>query len=107
MAVLAADVGALVEPLAVVQEGEVAGASVRVPLDRVDLWGGRRLEKPCAMQQRRAVFVFWKSYFCEPVLNRSASYVFSATWTSKHTVKTEDDVTVKTLASRRESPRIG
>lgn len=44
VAVLAPDIRALVEPLAVVQEGEVAGASVRVPLDRVDLWGGRRGE---------------------------------------------------------------
>lgn len=100
VAVLAADISALVEPLAVVQEGEVAGASVRVPLDRVDLWGGRRLEKPCVMQQRRAVFVLWKSYFCEPVLNRSALYVFPATCTSKHTVKTEDDVTVKTATTK-------
>lgn len=40
MAVLAADVGALVEPLAVVQEGEVAGPPVGVALDGVDLWGG-------------------------------------------------------------------
>lgn len=40
VAVLAADVGALVEPLAVVQEGEVAGPPVRVALDGVDLWGG-------------------------------------------------------------------
>lgn len=44
VAVLAPDISALVEPLAVVQEGEVAGASMRVPLNRVDLWGGRRGE---------------------------------------------------------------
>lgn len=37
VAVLAADVGALVEPLAVVQEGEEAGPPVRVTLDGVDL----------------------------------------------------------------------
>lgn len=73
MAVLAADVGALVEPLAVVQEGEVAGSPVRVALDGVDPWGGSGGE--------RSVM---PGCVCVYVLSR----------TSKYTVETEDDVTV-------------
>ena len=56
MAVLAPDASAVVEPLAVVQEGEVAGLAARVPLDCVDLWGAKRGETlhPCMKQQRLA-----------------------------------------------------
>lgn len=39
VAVLPPDARAAVEPLAVVQEGQVAGAAVSVPLDGIDLWG--------------------------------------------------------------------
>lgn len=45
MTVLAPDARAVVEPLAVVQEGQIAGAAVRVPLDCVDLWGGKKRGK--------------------------------------------------------------
>lgn len=55
MTVLTPDTSAVVEPLAVVQEGQVAGAAMRVPLDGVDLWGAERGEAshPCMRQQRR------------------------------------------------------
>lgn len=39
MTVLAPDISAVVEPLAVIQEGQIAGTAMRVPLNRVDLWG--------------------------------------------------------------------
>lgn len=43
MTVLTPSAGAAVEPLAVVQEGQVAGAAVRVALDGIDLC--RRAER--------------------------------------------------------------
>lgn len=45
MAVLPADAGAVVEPLAVVEEGQVAGAALRVPLDGEDLCRAKRREE--------------------------------------------------------------
>lgn len=59
MTVLAPDVSAVVEPLAIVQEGQIAGATMRVPLDCVYLWGAKRGEtsNPCMMQERQAMFV--------------------------------------------------
>lgn len=62
MTVLTPDAGAVVEPLAVVQEGQIAGAAVRVPLDGVDLCGAKRGQtlKPCMWQDRRAMHVLPK-----------------------------------------------
>lgn len=40
--ILTPNASAAVEPLAIVQEGQVAGAAVRVPLDCVDLWGTKQ-----------------------------------------------------------------
>lgn len=40
--VLAADIGAVVEPLAIVQEGEIAGVAVRVALDCVNFCDANR-----------------------------------------------------------------
>lgn len=42
VAVLAPDAGAVVKPLAVVKERQVAWAPVRVALDRVDVWGAHK-----------------------------------------------------------------
>lgn len=60
--VLAPDISAVVEPLAIIQEGQIAGATMRVPLDCVYLWGAKRGEtsNPCMMQERRAMFVLSK-----------------------------------------------
>ncbi len=44
-AILPSHAGAVVEPLAIVQEGEVAWAAVRVSLDGVDLYGEEETEK--------------------------------------------------------------
>lgn len=44
-AILPAHTGAAVEPLAIVQEGEVAWAAVRVSLDGVDFYGEEETEK--------------------------------------------------------------
>lgn len=44
-AILPAHTGAVVEPLAIVQEGEVAWAAVRVSLDGVDFYGEEETEK--------------------------------------------------------------
>lgn len=54
--VLAADVGAVVEPLAVVQEGEIAGVPVRVALDCVNFWDTNR-ENLFMMQEGNVCFV--------------------------------------------------
>lgn len=112
VAVLAADGGALVEPLAVVQEGQVAGPAVGVALDGVDLWGGAAGEgnvtagSPCACGRR---------FSCDPsgppgalCVRLLSACVFSASRTSKHTVKTEDDVTVEAAGRQRgeSTPRI-
>lgn len=35
--VLTPDTSAVVEPLAIIQEGQIAGATMRVPLDCIDL----------------------------------------------------------------------
>ena len=55
MTVLTPDTGAAVEPLAVIQEGQIAGAAVRVPLDCVDLWEAKTEEtsNPCMQQEQR------------------------------------------------------
>lgn len=57
MTVLTSDTSAVVEPLAIIQEGQIAGATMRVPLDCVDLWGSMRGEtlNPCMLRQRRAM----------------------------------------------------
>lgn len=54
--VLAADIGAVVEPLAIVQEGEIAGVPVRVALDCVNFWDANR-ENLFMMQEGNVCFV--------------------------------------------------
>lgn len=54
--VLAADIGAVVEPLAIVQEGEIAGVAVRVALDCVNFWDANR-ENLFMMQEGNVCFV--------------------------------------------------
>lgn len=44
MTILTPNISAIVEPLAVIQEGQIAGAAMRVPLDCVDLWAPKRIE---------------------------------------------------------------
>lgn len=88
--VLTPDTCAAVEPLAIVQEGQIAGSAVRVPLDCVDLCGVKTDFKiPACGRRDRSTLWLWT------VLNWKSSFVFSATCAIKHTVKTEDFVTVK------------
>lgn len=54
--VLTADIGAVVEPLAIVQEGEIAGVPVRVALDCVNFWEANR-ENLFMMQEGNVCFV--------------------------------------------------
>lgn len=54
--VLTADIGAVVEPLAIVQEGEVAGVPVRVALDCVNFWDANR-ENVFMMREGNVCFV--------------------------------------------------
>lgn len=54
--VLTAGARAVVEPLAVVHEGEIAGVPVRVALDGVDVWEAHR-EKVFMAEERKVCFV--------------------------------------------------
>lgn len=49
-------IGAVVEPLAIIQEGEIAGVPVRVALDCVNFWETNR-EDLFTMQERKVCFV--------------------------------------------------
>lgn len=67
MAIFTASAGTSVEPLAIIKEGQVAGATIRVPLNCIDLCrvNTRETLKSCTEQQRKSVFVFFWSYACE------------------------------------------
>lgn len=54
--VLTTSAGAVVEPLAIVQEGEIAGVPVRVALDCVNFWEANR-ENLFMMEHRTVCFV--------------------------------------------------
>lgn len=54
--ILAAGARAVVEPLAIVHEGEIAGVPVRVALDGVDFWEAHR-ENVFMMEEREVCLV--------------------------------------------------
>lgn len=95
--VFTADISAVVEPLVIVQEGEIAGVPVSIAMDCVNFWDANR-ENLFMMQDRNVCFVckLWPG----TVLNSLSVYVCSVTCTNKY-IKSADWVTDKSRPAQQ------
>lgn len=84
--VFTADTSAVVEPLVIVQEGEIAGVPVSIAVDCVNFWEANR-ENLFMTQDRNVCFVC--TLRPGTALNPLSLYVFSVTCTNKY-IKSAD-----------------